>query len=374
MKQKEAFSARQLRALFTVALLSPALRLIPGSAAALAGRPAWASPLAALPALLLYAGVLHKLSSALRPGETLPQLALRALGQRLGRAVLLLLGGWLLLYAGFVLRAGADRFQVTVYPRTGPAFFVVTMGLLVLFAALGRMRSLVRVARMTEPVLLLTLLLILLAALRSLDLTELLPVTVMDAGSLLYGALPAVDLLSFGLAMPLFFAADKSRPTASFGASALWLGGGALLLVALGAAVEGHFGAALSTRLSAPFFALVRNLVFFRSLERLEALVVGLWIFPDFLLAALSLQAGQRCLRLAMGKVPGPGERRLSMANGRWIIWLSGGAVLALGLGIAPNPALLLRWSRSWIPAGSMILSLLLIPGLLLAAGAQKKQ
>ena len=371
MKQA-SFSARQLRALFTAALLSPVLRLIPGSAAALAGRPAWIGPLVALPPLLLFAWLLHRLSGALQPGESLPELVQRRLG-RPGRLALLVPGGWLLLYAGFVLRAGADRFLVTIYPRSGPGFFVVTMGLLALLAALGRMQSLVRVARMTEPILLLTLLLILAAALRSLDPGELLPITAPDAGTLLLGALPSLDLLSFALAAPLLFAPDPQSRPPRFSATALQLAGMSLLLTALGAGVQGRFGAALSARLSAPFFALVRNLVFFRSLERMEALVVGLWIFPDFLLTGLALQGAQRCLRLALNRPPQPGERRFSTGNGRWIIWLSGGAAIGLGFLIAPDPAALTFWSRTLIPLGSMILSLLLIPGILLAAGRQKK-
>ena len=74
MKHVDPFSARQLRSLVTAALLSPVLRLIPGSAAALAGRAAWAGPLAALPPLLLYGWALDRVRADLREGETLPVL------------------------------------------------------------------------------------------------------------------------------------------------------------------------------------------------------------------------------------------------------------------------------------------------------------
>jgi hypothetical protein len=136
----------KLDLLMGTALLSPALRLIPGSAAALGGSSAWLGPLAALPLGLLYAVLLRRLRGTLRQGECFPELVRRALGRRLGGSLLLLFAGWLLVYTGFLLRAGADRLQITAYPHSGPGFFVLSMGLLVLFAALGPFRSLTRLS------------------------------------------------------------------------------------------------------------------------------------------------------------------------------------------------------------------------------------
>ena len=371
MKENNPFSGRQMRTLAGTALLSPVLRLIPGTAAELGGKAAWAGPLAALPLLLLYAALLSRLERGMRPGETLPELTLRALGPKGGGAALLLLAGWLLLYCGFVLRSGAERLLVTVYPRSRPGFFVISMGLMALFAALGPFRSLLRTARIGEPLLLLSLGLILLKAMQSLDPSELLPLTPADAGALLCGSLPALDLVSFALAACFFF-----RPAAeqgSFRRRAGWVGLLCLLLLAVGAAVQGRFGAALSARLSAPFFALVRNLVFFRSLERLEALVVGLWILPDFLLTALCLHGAQRCLRLAFGRPPRPGEGRWSLRNGRLLIWLCGAAAIGLGLLLGRDPAALLLWSRRRIPLLNLAASLLLVPLIFFLGRMRKK-
>ena len=47
------------------------------------------------------------------------------------------LAGWLLFYGGFVLRSGADRLVVTVYPQSAPAVFTLSMGFCCLIAALG---------------------------------------------------------------------------------------------------------------------------------------------------------------------------------------------------------------------------------------------
>ena len=373
MKHTDPFPERQLRTLYTAALLSPILRLIPGSAAVGGGRAAWLGPLVAIPLLLLYAWLLSHLRRGMRPGETLAPLCLRVFGARLGRLALLLLGAWLLFYTGFVLRAGAERFVVTIFPHSAQSFFVLSMGLLGLLAALGSLQSLVRVARIVAPILFFVLLAILLVAFGKIDKSELLPLSLPDGPALLGSAWPSLDILSFGLAVPCFFHLGQATAEHNgFRISALWLGGMVLFLTALGAAVQGRFGAALCVRLSTPFFALVRNLVFFRSLERLEALVVGLWLFPDFLLAGMVLHAAQTCLRLAVGKSPQPGEKRLDLQNGRWIIWLCGAAAAIIGLFIAPSPAALRRLSTQIVPLCSLAVAFGFLP-LLYGVGKRKK-
>ena len=126
---------RQLLSLGVVLFLAPALRLFPAEAASAAGRASWLTPLAALPLLVFYAAFLTKLLSLRREGEALPEL----LGRAAGKPALALTALWLLLYAAFVLRAGADRFVGTVYPRASYAVFAEVMGALALAGALAGM-------------------------------------------------------------------------------------------------------------------------------------------------------------------------------------------------------------------------------------------
>ena len=82
-----------------------------------------------------------------------------------------------------------------------------------------------------------------------------------------------------------------------FSRFSVWAAGLCVLTSLLCAAVTGAFGAPLTAQLARPFFVLVRTLSFFRTVERVEALVVMLWIFPDFLITALFLWAGQYSLQ-----------------------------------------------------------------------------
>ena len=375
MNAKHPFNLKQLLALGSVVLLSPALRLFPAGVAAEAGRAVWLSPAAALPILLAYAFFLCRFMGHRREGEGLAELSLRCLGATAGRAFLALLAAWLLLYAGFVLRAGADRFVTIIYPFARPAFFVLTTGLISLIAALGSPRTAVRAAKLVAPLVYGVLLVILLFSLFSVYAANLLPVTVYDAVPVLRGSRAAVDIVATVLFSLCFLSGMTPKEERPFRRLSGWLLAMAALLTAISLAVVGNFGAALTDRLSRPFFMLVRNLVFFGSVERVEALVVTFWIFPDFLLVALLLFSAQRCLRLALGgRAPEyRGERPLDLRGGRWVIPLCGAAAILLGLLLAPTPAGLERWSEELVPLMNQTAAFVPLP-LVYAVGKIKKR
>ena len=137
-------TVHQWTQLSSLLLLGPALRLLPRLAAEQAGRAAWLSVLPALPLLLFYVRFLSRFWEARPAGTGLGEAALELLGPRWGRGALFFFTAWLLFYAGFVLRSGADRLVLTVYPQSAPAVFTLSMGFCCLAAALGSARSLAR--------------------------------------------------------------------------------------------------------------------------------------------------------------------------------------------------------------------------------------
>ena len=147
-----------------------------------------------------------------------------------------------------------------------------------------------------------------------------------------------------------------------------------LLLFWLNTDIIGAFGHELTTRLSQPFFALVRNLVFFRSLERVEALVVSLWIFSDFILISLCLHAAQHAFRLVLGcQSEYRGERILELGHGRWVIWLCGLGAILSGCFMAGEPETLEFWSRQLIPGINLSVALILLAGIYIIGRLRKR-
>ena len=356
-------SRRQLFSLGAVIALVPTLRLFPSQTALLAGRGAWLTPLLALPLLLLWAWGMSRLLDERLEGEQLPDLLLRLAG-RGGKAALALLSLWTLLYAAFVLRSGADRLVGTVYPGASPAVFAQLMGLVAAWAAYSTPRALARMGRMLLPLLMGVLLLLLGFAAFSADVDNLLPLGPEHLLPTLQGAVVPLDVLT-GAGTALCFLAGglKKDGRPLFPALAIWVAALAALLTLLSAAVTGVFGAELAASLARPFFVLVRTLVFFRTVERVEALVVMLWVFPDFLMAALFLYTAQYSLRLLFGFRPDGGMHpRFDFTNGRWFVLLCGAAATVGGMLLAPTPAALERWSVVYVPALNLAFVFGLLP------------
>jgi len=369
----EQYNMRQLLSLGTVIALTPALRLFPAKAAQLAGRAGWLAGLAALPLAVGWAWAASRLLGELRPGEQLPDLLLRLGGKAFGRPALALLCLWCLTYAAFVLRSGADRLVGTIYSGASPLLFSQMMGLIALAAALSTPRSLVRMGRMLLPLLTGVLLILLLSAFFSADVNNLLPLGTTDLWPLMKAAPVPLDIAAGSGTALCFLAGELKSRERLFPALGVWAAGLCCLLTLLSAAVIGVFGAPLTASLARPFFVLVRTLRIFRTLERVEALVVMLWIFPDFLITALFLWAGQYGLRLLCGYRPDTEPHgRLDMGGGRWLIWVFGAAAAALSLFLGREPAALERWSAALIPAANLCFVFVFLPLIYIVGKKQK--
>ncbi len=373
MNKLTQISRRQLFTLATLMLLVPSLRFFVSSATDYAGRAVWlTAPLAALP-MLLYIYFISDFMDCRRDGENIQELFLRCLGPGLGKAALVLSAAWLVLYSGFILRSGADRLIVTVYPDSSPGIFTLGLGLVCLAAALGNPRSIVRSAMLISPVLLGALLLIFAFSVSDLDSSNLLPITVDDALPVTLGSLAAVDVLVFGAYAVCFMEGMCPREPGRARQGSLWLLGMVLLMSLLCLPVVGMFGAELSSRLSLPFFIMVRNLMFFHTVERVEALVVMLWLFPDFLLVSVFLYAAQYSLRLSLGQdVSYRGERLTDMSRGRWLIWPTALAAMLISLLIGRDTLALEFWSKKLIPLINLFYAFIFIPSIYIVGKVKK--
>ena len=326
-------------------------------------RAAWLSvPAAALP-LLGYVWFLSRFMSHRKSGEGMAELTLRCLGSGAGGAALLALSLWMLLYTGFILRSGAERMVTMIYPDSSPVVFSVLTGLISIIAALGSSRSLVRFAKLVQPVVLGTLGLFLLFALTSIDYKNLLPVTTGDALPVLAASLPVIDAVGVVLCFSCFLEGSCEYQPRRFRSYALWLIPMLVIFLLLNVAVIGRFGAELTSLLTFPFFTIVRNLVFFNALERLEALIVSLWLFPDFLLVSALLYSAQHCLRCLLGEKPEfRGESRFDLSRGRWVIPLCGALSITAAILIAPDASSMMQWSERTIPIINLAVSFGFVP------------
>ena len=168
-------TSRQLGMLLWAGMVSPLIRQVPGVMTDLAGGAAWLSALLCVPAAgllgLFTAGMLRSRA----PGEGLGEQLCRTAGPLPGRLTAGVFGSWAVFYAGFVLRAGADRFVSAMYPDSRDWPFMAVMGLLALMAGAGRLKTLARCAQITAPVLWAVFAAVFLFCLPNADLSELWP-------------------------------------------------------------------------------------------------------------------------------------------------------------------------------------------------------
>lgn len=301
--ENERISRRQYLSICFLGLLSPIIRQLPRIAPRLAGNAAWLSGLASLPILLLYERIMVRLQKKRAEGEGMGEVFLRVYGKAAGSVLLVVYALWMLCYSGFAIAASADRLLTTAYPLGGKLMFLFIMGALGLLAVLSRLRTLARAANLLRPVMLIMLLAVLVSSLLDADLVTLLPITaadlvpVMELGAVVSNVLLLIVSFSF-LENRVAVEGKRSR---GWRVSRLFCVM-ALLVTLILAAVLANFGPEFAVRQAHPFFAMTRNIKIFGSFERVEPLIIVMWVLTDFVLVAALQQSALTILRLVLRK------------------------------------------------------------------------
>jgi hypothetical protein len=117
----------------------------------------------------------------------------------------------------------------------------------------------------------------------------------------------------------------------------------------------------LSLRLQNAFFVGLRNVRLFGTIERIEAVAVGIWIITDFAMVASLLMIVSQIWK----RVLGTKKRALFVVP-------SGALAGVAAFIIASNAFSLLKWSELLVPAVNLVLSAVVIPILLVIGKIRK--
>lgn len=340
---------KQFAAIILTSMLSPLFRTLPRAAVHSAGKGAWLCVLPAFFFLMAMLALHGCFIRQLRPGMSYADLILKWLGPAAGRLVLILYWIWFLFYTGFVLRSGAERLAAAVYPESSVFPFMLVTATLCLLVSLGSLRAAGRCAFLLRSFLLVTLGIILLFAAPNISRENLMPVPWLDFKGILLGALPiaAVGGLAGSFPFLMGYVETVEQPVRKTVPLIL-----ATLTIAVILCVEvvGTFGPAMTEKLTYPFFLMVRDISIFHITQRIEAVVVVLWIFADFILCSAMLRCAHECLRTVLSLPSPETEPVFSLRNGRWLLWAETGLVLLFGSLVTKTAFQLEEWGDHIIP------------------------
>lgn len=358
----DTITQRQLSVLIFVSLLSPLIRAVPYGSVLFAGRAAWLSP---LPAWLAGLVVLKSTGAFVKnapEGLGLADMALKGLGAVGGRIFCVVMALWLTFFGGSILRASAERLLSSVFPSGGPVILILVTALAAGLAAVGKTRGLARTAELFMPILLTIVVLVCIGAAGDIKPERLLPVTPKDTGRILLGGLTVFD--EMGLHVYFLFLWGLVKRPKPGEKTHRWP---FLLALALISAVVitltvGTVGDKLALKLQNAFLVVIRNAQYFGVIERVEAVVVAIWIITDFTMVAAILVIVSEIWRTVFGTK----KRSCFVAP-------AGGLAVAASFLIASDAFELMKWTDLIIPAVNIAFTTLLIP-IVLAVGKLRKK
>ena len=365
MNLNQQLSSKQLLTLSFVSMLSPFLRLIPGSVTDIAGSASWVcAALSILPAALLSLA-LTKLLSAFPSGTGLGTIVLQTFGSFGGSLLLSLWALWLIFHSGFLLCSGADRFIATIYPGIQPIIFILVTAAMCFIAAMGTLKSIARASELFKPLLLFVILLVIFFSLSEVEPTFLLPVTKGQTTSIFKGIPIAAEAVSVVLINTAFLS-KFSVPNSNSKSNLLWLFKITVLNVLFCGVCVGSLGKTYVSALAYPFFILARDLSVLSGVERIESLVVGLWLIPDFILITAELVIASDNLKQLFRQSDEKNSHKI-------FIFLGAAFSFLVAWRIASDSEAIYLWSDRIIPLIHLFWAYLMIPLLLLTFRIRRK-
>lgn len=266
-------------------VMATAVLFVPAITAQRAGQDAWLAT-SLLPGLVGFAvlWVAWKLRQHY-PGRTLPRMLEELLGKWLGRAVGILYLLFLLFMNTLILREFGDFAIIAYLPKTPLMVLHAAIILLAGYAAGKGLEVIVRMTQFVLPLFVAGFLLIVLLSVPEMDPAKLLPVFGGGVRPLISASL--IPASWYGeIAVLLFFHTQVNKP------GEIWRQGGyALLGIVLFCTLDTLavllvFGPELSGTFVFPFWSLARYIEY-RGIERVDSLIVLLWVSAMVIKAAL---------------------------------------------------------------------------------------
>jgi hypothetical protein len=264
-----------------VSTLSAAIRLFPSETAAISGAASWLTPLAGVVPLLLNFKVLNimfKNNTYTNFGEVIEA----SLGRIMGKIIIVIFLLWMIILYFLYIRYYADRLLSSIYTSTDVRFFLLIMMLLVFMTTRGRIEAFTRFAEFSFLAFNAIMFAFFVLLLPSVKIENILPVTYYDIVPVIRASYPIAGIWCY---LPLFFfigdkVTDKGRINSYSKRTAIYLFVMNTLLIIT---VVGSIGPKVVQRMPLPFFNAVKVITFSELFDRMESVLLSVWVVSDFL-------------------------------------------------------------------------------------------
>jgi spore germination protein (amino acid permease) len=281
-------SLRQAMCLFLVITFTPVVRVIPQATAGLAKQAAWLTPFVSfallLPVIFALKCILNKY-----PDKSFTGILEVIFGRFVGKTVTF---GYILFFIMLLVVnvAGiSNKLVISMYPAVDPAAFILAMLVVVSFAVYkGGLTVITRMGEVFLPLVMVVFLLLSALSSQNIKLGRLTPISYIDIVPVIKAS---VSVTAAQAHLPILFLLsdyfNNKEKIGKYGTSTALLA--TLLCVVLLVTVVGVLGAETTANTPIPFMTTVRLISVFESIERIEPVVVMLWIFTDFLIISVLL-------------------------------------------------------------------------------------
>lgn len=341
-------------------VMPTAVLFVPAITATFAKQNGWLSLLVVATSYgLLVALVVVKLGLRF-PGQTVVEYAPEILGPFLGKLVG---AGFVFLFIHFnaVIIREYSSFLVTAFmPETPQAIFIVTQVLLAAIAVRGGLEVICRAGEWVFAVFILSMVIILGLVLHDADFTQLLPVLENGVRPVIHGGLSPSGFRGEVMLM-LMFLPYINMPQKSMKyllASILLMGIALAEATAVTTAVFGE----ITENLTFPFFSLARYIALFGFIERLESLILVMWV------AGVSIKVAAFYYVAALGAA-----QLFNLRDYRPVVLPIGVLLAAWSVGLFANSRELVEWINTSFPPYAFTFQLG-IPSLLLLVAVLRKK
>ncbi|MDF2558497.1 MAG: gerKB4 [Bacillales bacterium] len=279
---KGKISLRQTFLIFIVLACSPIIRYTTGYSAAKARQAAWLAPLPAVITLFIMLFILHSIFKK-HTDKSMMEVIYEIFGVWVGKIIVFFYFLWSLLLITIYLRYDVERLIGSAYPGI-PMYFILLITLLVIAYILPK--GITNIGRMSEIlflVIMFAFVILCLCMIQNIRMDSVLPVSTKEVLPILQGSMVTTAIGSYFFLMFFIgeFINDKAKLLKSGISTIVFF---ILFSAVIVFEVVGTLTSSVTQRIPFAYLVAVKQISILDTIEKIESIVVGVFIFSDFIL------------------------------------------------------------------------------------------